>query len=109
MWIVRALLVIILIIVLVGFSVKNASERVWIKIVDTPKETLLIYVVYWAFVFGMLISFILFATVYLRQANEIRRFRRQAEALQSEISALRNRTIDETAEKFLQPEKDEGK
>jgi uncharacterized integral membrane protein len=110
MWIVRALLVLILIIVLLGFSAYNAQEKVAVKILNTRYVNVpLVLVAYWVFVFGVLVSFILFATVYLKQVSEIRRFKRQAEALQNEVSALRNRPIEESTEKFLQSGKDEGK
>jgi hypothetical protein len=54
-------------------------------------------------------SFALFATVYLRQSGEIRRYKRTAEALQGEITALRNRPIEESNEKFLQAGKEANK
>jgi len=110
MWIVRALIVIVLIVILLGFSVYNAQERVAVNILNTRYVNVpLIYVAYWAFVFGLVVTFILFATVYIRQANEIRRFRRLSENLQSEISALRNRAIDDSAEKFMQADKEKNK
>ena len=110
MWIIRALLVIILIMILLGFSVYNAEERVAVNIIKTRYINVpLIFVAYWAFVFGLLVSFALFATVYLRQSGEIRRTKRTAEALQSEIVALRNRPIEESNEKFLQAGKEANK
>lgn len=110
MWIVRALLVLILIVILLGFSVYNAQERVAVNILNTRYVNVpLIYVAYWAFVFGLVVTFVLFATVYIKQANEIRRYRRLSENLQSEISALRNRAIDDSAEKFMQADKEKSK
>jgi uncharacterized integral membrane protein len=110
MWIVRALLVLILIVILLGFSVYNAQERVAVNILNTRYVNVpLIYVAYWAFVFGLVVTFVLFATVYIKQANEIRRYRRLSENLQSEISALRNRAIEDSTEKFMQADKEKSK
>ena len=110
MWVIRALLVLVLLVILLGFSVYNAQERVAVNILNTRYVNVpLIFVAYWAFVFGLVVSFIMFATVYLKQVGEIRRYKRQSENLQSEISALRNRTIEDSAEKFLQSDKDNSK
>jgi len=96
--------------ILLGFSVYNAEERVTVNILNTRYINVpLIFVAYWAFVFGLLVSFALFATIYLKQSSEIRRHKRTAEALQSEIVALRNRPIQESDEKFLQAGKEEKK
>jgi uncharacterized integral membrane protein len=52
MWIIRALLIIILIMILLGFSVYNAEERVAVNIIKTRYINVpLIFVAYWAFVF----------------------------------------------------------
>lgn len=108
MWVIRTLLVVVLITIILGFSVYNAGERVAVKILTTRYTNVpLIYVAYWAFIFGMLVSFVLFVIVYFKQAGEVRRQRRIAEALNSEIAALRNRPIDESGDKFLKPDKGE--
>jgi len=108
MWVIRTLLVVALIAIILGFSVYNAGERVAVNILNTRYTNVpLIYVAYWAFIFGMLVSFVLFVIVYFKQAGEVRRQRRIAEALSSEIAALRNRPIDESGDKFLQPDKGE--
>lgn len=110
MWVIRALVVVILIAVLLGFSVYNAGERVAVNILSTRYINVpLIVVAYWAFMFGMLVSFVLFATVYFRQLSEIRRHKRTAEGLAGEISALRNRSIEDAADKLLSPGKDESR
>jgi uncharacterized integral membrane protein len=103
MWVIRALLVVALVAIIVGFTVYNADERVSVNLFQTRYVNYpLIYVAYWAFLFGMLVSFVLSVTIYFKQAGEIRRYRRAAEGLSNEIAALRNRRIDEASDNFLQ-------
>ncbi len=110
MWVFRALLIVVFIAVLLWFSVYNAGERVTIRLLSTPYYGVpLIYVAYWAFLFGMLVSFLLFVTVYFRQAGEIRRQKRLNESLGSEISALRNRPIEDTNDSFLAAKKEDSR
>ncbi len=110
MWVFRALLAIVLIAVLLGFSVYNAQERVAVSILNTRYINVpLIYIAYWAFLFGMVISFLLFVTIYFKQAAELRRQKRIADSLTHEIAALRNRTIQESGETFLQSGKENSK
>lgn len=110
MWVFRALLVVVLIAVLLGFSVYNAGERVTVRLLNTPHYGVpLIYVAYWAFLFGMVISFLLFVTIYFKQASEIRRHKRLTESLNNEISALRNRSIEGSSEIFHGSKKDDAK
>ncbi len=109
MWVIRALLIVALVAIILGFSVYNADERVAVNIFETKYVNVpLIIVAYWAFIFGMLVSFVLFVTIYFRQAGEIRRHKRMAEGLASEITALRNRRIDEASDSILKPSKGEG-
>jgi len=110
MWVVRALLVVVLIIVILAFSVYNAQERVTVtspttRYINVP----LIYIAFWAFLFGLVISFLLFVTIYFKQAAELRRQKRITESLTHEIAALRNRTIQESGESFISSGKDDSK
>ena len=110
MWVVRALLVVILVAIILGFSVYNAEERVAVNILHTRYINVpLIFVAYWAFIFGMSVLLILFATVYFRQAGEIRKYKRTADDLNAEIAALRNRPIEESADKLIPSHKEDKK
>lgn len=110
MRVIWALLGVVLIAVLLGFSVYNAQERVAVNILNTRYINVpLIYVTYWAFIFGMVLSFIVLAKVLFRQAAELRRTRKSVSSLNGEISALRNRPIEESPDKFLQSGKEDGK
>ncbi len=107
MW---ALLGVVLIAVLLGFSVYNAEERVAVNILNTRYINVpLIYVTYWAFIFGMILSFLLLATILFRQAGELRRVKKIVSSLNGEISALRNRPIEELPDKFLQSGRENSK
>ena len=109
MWVVRALLVVALVAVILGFSVYNAEERVAVSLLNTRYITVpLIFVAYWAFSFGMAVSFLLFVTVYFKQMSELRRQKRINESLDSEVAALRNRTIEESDNLFLRSEKEDS-
>ncbi len=110
MRVIWALLGVVLIAVLLGFSVYNAEERVAVNILNTRYINVpLIYVTYWAFIFGMILSFLLLATILFRQAAELRRVKKQVSSLNGEISALRNRPIEESPDRFLQPRKENSK
>lgn len=107
MWVFRAVLLVILFAVLVGFSVYNAEARVSVTLLQTRYLNVpLIYVVYWAFLFGLIVSSLLFVTVCIKQAADLRKNKRILAALNNEVSALRNRAITEAEENFLIPKED---
>ena len=106
MWVFRAFLAVILFAVLLGFSVYNAEERVAVTILNTRYINVpLIFVAYWAFFFGLIVSFLLAVTIYFKQTWEIRRQRRIIDSLNNEVSALRNRPI-EGGDQFLFSDKE---
>jgi len=114
MWVIRTLLGIVLIAVLLYFAFLNAGAQVTVRL--TPGSTdeyiyvgPLIIVCFWAFLLGMVLSFIFFVTVYFKQVSEIRRYKRTADSLSGEIAALRNRPIEESTDSFLSPGKDNDK
>jgi uncharacterized membrane protein YciS (DUF1049 family) len=96
MWAVRMLLTIIFLIVSIGFFVSNANERVDINVlqtryVDVPLMTVLLI----AFGIGMIASFLMAVTYFFRISSEAAAHKRQVKRLQAEITALRNRQIDQ--------------
>ncbi len=96
MWAIRMLLMIIFLIVAIGFYVSNASERVDVNIlhtryVDVPLMTVLLI----AFAVGMIASFLIAVTYFFRISSEAAAHKRQVKRLQAEITALRNRQIDQ--------------
>lgn len=99
MWVFRAILILVIIAVIVGFAVYNSGpnqtvnvDLVWAKRFDVPVIT----VVFWAFILGSLVSLLLFISVYLKQSNQLSDANRSIKGLQGEVTALRNRPIEET-------------
>ncbi len=108
MWLVRALVGVLIFVVLLGFFVYNAEQRVSVNTITAMYHNVpLIVVVFWSFVFGLLTSFLLSITIYFKQTSDIRRLKRNVDNLNSEITALRNRPIEESEDKFLLDDKEE--
>ena len=103
MWVIRAILVLVLLILLVGFAFNNSApdQKVAVRLeplfpnyVDVP----LLTVVFGAMVAGAALSLLLFITIYIKLSVETHSFRRRIRALESEVAILRNRPIEESAE-----------
>jgi uncharacterized integral membrane protein len=99
MWAVRTFLIIILIVVVVGFSIYNSDERISVNLygkeyIDVP----MIFVAFWAFVIGMVISFALGVSYYLKTHSELRSLKKENKKLMEEIIALRNLPLEEEKE-----------
>lgn len=101
MWAVRAVLVGLVIVCLVAFAFYNVGTSrkvdvnlIYAEYIDVP----LITVVFWAFVAGMVVSLLLFISVYVRLSMEGRATRRQLRNLENEVAVLRNRPIEESAD-----------
>jgi uncharacterized integral membrane protein len=110
MWVIRTLLIVALFVLLLWFGIDNAGEKVSVKLINTRYVNVpLIVVTFWACVFGLLVSILLFITVYFKQVGEIRRQKRISESLNAEIAALRNRPIEEADDKFLLSDKENTK
>ena len=93
----------VLLLVLVAFAYNNTNigqvvdvklEPLYYNYVDVP----LVTVVFWAFVGGALLSFLLFVTVYIRQSVDLYGARKRIKALENEVTVLRNRPIEESAD-----------
>lgn len=100
MWALRAILITFVIICVVAFAYHNSAQSqkvnvdiVLSKYVDVP----LLIVVFWSFVAGLLVSLVLFIFVYLRQAVQIRGLQKNIRSLETEVTTLRNRPIEESA------------
>jgi len=95
MWVIRALLVMVLIVVIVGFSVLDSEERVTVQLHDTTYYNIpLIVVTYWSFVAGMLVTFVLGLSYFWKLSLDLRDARRDNKRLLSELTTLRNRPIE---------------
>ncbi len=102
MWIFRALLLAILVILLIAFAYNNLNPDQVVDVhlsplahdyVDVP----LVTVVFSAFVAGAVLALLLFLTGHINQLLVIRNLRRQVKALETELSVLRNRPIEDSA------------
>ncbi len=100
MWILRALLIMLILIILIGFSIYNSGEKVSVNLFGTKyTEVPMIFVAYWAFVVGMLISFILGVTYYLKIHGELSQQKKETKKLLEELKALRNMAIQDVEER----------
>jgi uncharacterized membrane protein YciS (DUF1049 family) len=103
MWAVRAILILLLILVVVAFAYNNFGQD---QVVDVHLEPVfsnylgvpLVTVVFWAFAGGAVLSLLLFITVYIKQSVNLHASRRRIKALESEVSILRNRPIEESVD-----------
>jgi len=99
MWVFRSFLILVIIAIIVGFAYFNSGvgqtvdvDLFWTKRVNVPVIT----VVFWAFILGAAVSWLLFISVYLKLSNQLSKGNRQIKGLQSEVTALRNRPIEES-------------
>jgi uncharacterized integral membrane protein len=100
MWALRTFLIIIFIVLLVGFSIYNSDERISVNLygqeyIDVP----MIFVAFWALVIGMLISFVLGVSYYVKMHSELRSIKKENKKLMEEVTALRNLPLEETEER----------
>ncbi len=99
MWAFRVFLILLIIAVVVGFSMLNAQQLVSVDLLRAKYENVpLVYVTYWAFLAGMLVTFVLGVLYLLKIHADLREQRRETKRLTVEITALRNRSIEEIDE-----------
>lgn len=99
MWIARLLLTMLIVIIIVGFSIYNASEKVTVRLLQhTYVDVPMIFVAYWAFVVGMLVAFVLGITYYAKMHQQLAEQRKENKKLISELAALRNVALEEAEE-----------
>ena len=101
MWAVRAILIALVIIIVVAFAYFNLNSEqtinvdlIYVKYVEVP----LVTVVFWSFIAGMLISLFLFISIYIKLTIQLRNATRKIQALEGEVTVLRNRPIEESAD-----------
>ena len=101
MWVVRAIMIALVIVCVVAFAFYNIGpenkvdvDLVYVAFNDVPMVT----VVFWSFVAGMLVSLLLFISVYIRNSVALRSALRRIKALENEVTVLRNRPIEESVD-----------
>ncbi len=101
MWALRAILIVFVIVCVVAFAYHNSSPAQQVNvnlIIAKYVEVPLVIVVFWSFVAGLVVSLLIFILVYFRQSVQLHSLHKKVRALESEVTALRNRTIEESAE-----------
>jgi len=103
MWVVRTVLVLLLLLAVVGVAYNNFGAN---QIVDVRLEPLLpnymdvplVTVVFWSLVTGAVLSLFLFVSIFIKQSVQVHSARKRIKQLESEVTILRNRPIEESAE-----------
>lgn len=103
MWAVRAVLLVLLILIVVWFAFSNFGTHQTVDVHFQPlyndyTNVPLVTVVFWSLAAGALLSLLLFITVYIKLSVQVHTARKQIKALEAEVSILRNRPIEESAE-----------
>jgi uncharacterized membrane protein YciS (DUF1049 family) len=90
------LIIIVLFLLAIGFGFQNAGETATIKLFKTTFiDVPLVWIVLASFALGMIVSFLIAVTYYFKVSSEARTQKREARRLQEEITALRNRQIEQ--------------
>lgn len=100
MWIIRTLLIIILIGIIVGFVIYNSHQQVSIELFGKQYiEIRMISVIFFSFVIGMLVTFVLLIFVMIKMQGRLRHQKRENRKLLEEITALRNMPLEDMDER----------
>lgn len=99
MWAARLLLTLLIVIIIVGFAIYNAGEKVTVRLpqhtyVDVP----MIVMAFWGFIIGMLVAFVLGLTYYARMYKQLADQKKENKKLISELASLRNLALEEAEE-----------
>jgi len=102
MWVIRAVLILILLLLMVGFAFYNSGPDKKVAVTleplfDNYADVPLVVVVFCSLVAGAVLSMLLFITIYFRRSMEVHSHRRRIKALEAEAAILRNRPIEESA------------
>lgn len=103
MWVVRAILIVAILILMVGFMFNNYGPDQTVDVHLRPvlndyADVPLLTVVFWSFVAGVVVSLLLFITMYVKQTVDGHAARKRIRALESEVAILRNRPIEESVD-----------
>jgi len=105
MWLIRLLLFIIAVVILVGFILYNPDQKVdlsfpWTNYYNIP----LTFVAFGAFIVGMLVVFVYSVFYFLKVGGDIREKNREIRKLEMELSALRNRSLEDLEQSIEEQE-----
>ena len=113
MWAVRAILIAILIIIVVFFAYNNFGPDQTVDVhlkpfYDNYVDVPLVTIVFWSFVAGIALSLLLFVSTYIKLSVQFRAARKKVKALETEVTILRNRPIEESADLLKNPDNKSG-
>lgn len=98
MWALRAILIALVVVAIIAFVTYNPSQKVDINLIYAQYvEVPLLTVIFWSFASGILVSLILFISIYIKLSVQMRNANKRIIALESEVTVLRNRPIEESA------------
>ncbi|MEW5994736.1 MAG: LapA family protein [Candidatus Zixiibacteriota bacterium] len=107
----RAILIALIIVCVVAFAIYNVSpgqtvavNLIWARYVDVPVIT----VVFWSFAVGVFVSLLIFVFAYIRLSVRLRAAHRHVKALETEVTVLRNRPIEESANALVDSDRSES-
>lgn len=101
MWALRAVFVTIIVLAVVTFAIYNVqlNQRIDVDLIwKMYPQVTAVEVVFWSFTCGIVLSLLVFISAYIKMAVNLRAVRKQVQALESEVTVLRNRPIEESAE-----------
>ena len=100
MWVLRIFVILVIIFLVVGFGVYNSDVTVSVNLFGFVKytEIPMIYVAFWSLVVGMVVSFILSISYYLKVQSELRVQKKDNKSLMEEITTLRNLPLEDVEE-----------
>ncbi|MBC8204323.1 LapA family protein [bacterium] len=106
MWIIRWSLIVIVMLLILGFSLQNQDQRVIIRFGSyTTPEMPVYFALYISFALGVFVFLLISIYNLLQLKGEISRHRKENRKLREELDRLRNLTIEEEVE-FTPPEAD---
>jgi hypothetical protein len=88
---------------MIGFAYNNMGDNHTVNVNLRPvgpnlQDVQLNVVVFWSMATGVMLSVLLFITIYIRQTVDNHAFKKRIKALESEVAILRNRPIEESAD-----------
>lgn len=99
MWVLRIFVILLIIVLVLGFGIYNSDVRVSVNFFGRDfVEVPMIYVAFWSLVVGMVISFFLSISYYLKVQSELRAQKRECKNLMEEITTLRNLPLEDVEE-----------
>ena len=100
MWVFRSFLILVIIGIIIGFALYNSGllqQKVDVDLIWTIRHDVpILTVILWSFILGVLVSWLLFVSVYLKQSTQLNKARRDLKGMLEEVTSLRNRPIEET-------------